>query len=212
MNTTFISTALSALVALPFIGGVLLANAASADNLVPTGNSSIFCDQGSALPIGICQTDNANVYFHMAVGTQALEAPDRAALNDMLDAQYRPGDLKLFEEPNPVFDGPSETDWIFQEGPIETEGTIGRTWCNDKVGTWECDQHYIKLEGSGQYYQNPRVTCHEVGHAVGLTHGPEANPSLDNDDAVLGCLRRPLSAITSHAIGAANKAQINSVY
>lgn len=192
-------------------GFTTAAVAAYADNLVPTGNSQIFCDQGSALPIGVCQTDNADVYWHMASGTQALEALDRAALEAMLGAQYAPGDLRLHYEANPTFDGPGETDWIFQEGPIDTEGTRGRTWCNDTVGTWECDQHYIKVEGPAGY-QNPKLTCHEVGHAVGLTHGPQASPVLDDDDADLGCMRRPLNAVTSNAIGAANKAQINAVY
>lgn len=188
------------------------AGIANADNLVPTGNTAVTCPQGYPPPHGNCQTDNATVYWHMASGTQALEAADRTALTNMLDAQYGPTDLTLIYDSTPVFSGGGETDWIYQEGPIEEEGVIGRTWCNDKVSTWACDQHYIKLEGSGQYFQNPKVTCHETGHAAGLTHGNAAYPVLPMNASSLGCLRAPLEAITSNALGSSNASQINAVY
>lgn len=192
-----------------FAAGVGIANA---DNMVPTGNTFVSCFPGYGPPVGICRTDNATVYWHMAGGTQALEPADRTALTNMLNAQYAPTDLTLVYDPTPVFSGSGETDWIYQEGPIAEEGTIGRTWCNDQVSTWVCDQHYIKLEGSGQYFQNPKVTCHETGHATGLTHGPDAVPALANNASSLGCLRRPLSAITSNALGSTQAAQINATY
>ena len=185
---------------------------AHGDNLVPTGNSAVTCTQGYPPPHGNCQTDNAKVYWHMAGGAQALEPADRAALTNMLNAQYAPTDLTLVYDSTPVFSGAGETDWIYQEGPIKDPGVVGRTWCNDKVGTWVCDQHYVKLEGSGQYFQNPKVTCHETGHAVGLTHGNVASPVLALNAPSLGCLRAPLAAITSNAPGSANVTQINQVY
>lgn len=200
--------------ALALLGASLAAGIgiANADNLVPTGNGAITCPQGYPPPHGTCRTDNAKVYWHMASGTQALEPADRTALTNMLTAQFGPTDLTLVYDSTPVFSGSGETDWIYQEGPIAEEGVIGRTWCNDKVSTWVCDQHYIKLEGSGQYFQNPKVTCHETGHAVGLTHGNAAHPVLAMNAASLGCLRAPLSAITSNALGSANVSQINAVY
>jgi len=187
---------------------------ADPDNLVPTGSSSDFCDQGldSGGNNGVCQTDNRDVYWHMAdSGERQLEQADRDSLTNMLNNRYALTDLVMHYDSSPAFDGDSETDWIYQED-VPPVGLIGYVWCNDQVGTsWECDQHYIKIQGGG-YYQDWKVTCHETGHATGLTHGDWANPVTNNSNSVLGCLRTPLSAITTSAIGDNNKDQINALY
>jgi len=186
------------------------ASVASADNLVPTGNSRIYCSQGYSLSSGICRTDNATVYWHAAdSGSYTLESNDRSALTSMLSAQYGPTHLELHYDSTPVFSGSGETDWIYQEGEVEP-GYAGWTWCNDQVSTWVCDQHYVKLE-SGNFL-NPKVTCHETGHAVGLTHGSEASPVLLGNASSLGCLRTPLTNITTNALGSSNATQINAAY
>lgn len=191
---------------------VVSAAHADPDNLVPTGSSSDFCDQSYHPPSnGACQTDNAQVFWHMTdSGDQQLEANDRDALKEMLNARYEPTDLDLTYDSTPVFSGGGETDVIYQEGPPPS-GLLGYGWCNDQVGTWECDQWYIKIEGGGRYL-DWKLTCHETGHGVGLTHGDWAHPTKALDDPVLGCLRSPLDRITTSALGANNKEQINAVY
>ncbi|MFS3128091.1 hypothetical protein ACLM5J_06770 [Nocardioides sp. Bht2] len=207
MKRSYIGLAAAMMSAFGLSFGIGAASAAP-DNLVPTGNPISGCGQGFSVG-GACQTDNKNVYWHMADGgAKALETNDRVALKAMLDDQFQ-GPMNLTYDSTPAFTGSAETDWIFQEdspGP----GLAGYVWCNDKIGTWRCDQHYIMIDTGA--YLNPKITCHETGHAVGLTHGDWATPSTANNASSLGCLRGPYSAITSNALGANNKAQIAAVY
>lgn len=64
----------------------------------------------------------------------------------MLDAQYRPTDLAFYYDTIPVFSGSAEADTIWQEGAVSGSAD-GRTWCDDPVGQWQRDQHYIRIEG-----------------------------------------------------------------
>lgn len=79
--------------------------------------------------------------------------------------------------------------------------------------TRSCDQHYVLFD-SDDYGNNPDapVICHEVGHTVGLTHGPDASsPALSYGDPLIGCMRTaPLTTDTS--IGVHNTGEINRIY
>ena len=65
----------------------------------------------------------------------------------MLDAQYRPTDLAFYYDTIPVFSGSAEADTIWQEGAVSGSAD-GRTWCDDPVGQWQCDQHCIRIDGA----------------------------------------------------------------
>lgn len=161
----------------------------------------------------ICRTDNASVTYYMdSNGQYELEAADRTAVQTALNNEFAPTDLTITYDSTPVFSGASETDIVYQEGDNIPADAMGITWCDDEVdGTvYDCDQQFIRIRGSGAY--NPIRTCHESGHAVGLMHGAESYPIVDNLDSRLGCMRTPTSAITSGDLGGNQVWHINHNY
>ena len=154
------------------------------------------------------QTDNAAVYYYMdSNGAYELETVDKNTVNNMLDAEYRPTVLAFHYDSTPVFSGGAETDTIWQEGAVSGSDE-GTTWCDNPVGLYACDQHYIRIEGAGTYTKG--LTCHEMGHAVGLVHGLNAAPSVPNQDASLRCMRKTVAA--SDILGTHNRSEINETY
>ncbi|MFI6288959.1 hypothetical protein ACIBCM_30155 [Streptomyces sp. NPDC051018] len=84
----------------------------------------------------------------------------------------------------------------------------GIAWCDDAgLPGSKCDQHYIRIEPSA-YHEG--VVCHEAGHAVGLLHGEDAAPALNDSHPALGCMRKPIGL--GMTLGANNRSQINSNY
>lgn len=186
-------------------GSVLLAGtawAANVDNLVPFG------PPGAIEPAVIERTDNRNVYYYFdSHGDYRLESRDRRVVNRMLDSQYRPTDLAFRYDATPKFSGSGETDTIWQEGRVSGSAE-GRAWCNDPYGYFRCDQHYIRIEGGGTITQG--LSCHEMGHAVGLTHGRDAYPSVSQRATFLRCMRTPVGS--GDVLGSHNRGQINANY
>lgn len=171
------------------------------DNLVP------YDPPGAQEPSSIYRTDNSDVYYYMAgSGSFGLESADKTVVRDMLSSQYVPTDLAIIYDTTLKTSGSGETDTIWQEGDVSGSAT-GRTWCDDPVGIRRCDQHYIRIE-PGHF--NRGLTCHEMGHAVGLTHGGDAYPSVSNQLASLACMRTPVS--TTDVLGPHNRDQINVNY
>jgi len=66
------------------------------------------------------------------------------------------------------------------------------TWCIDidPNSNYECDQHVIRILGDGQIRH--KVTTHETGHALGLTHGAEAYPVHGQCSPIMGVMRASL--------------------
>ncbi|MDW6063997.1 hypothetical protein SAZ11_46160 [Streptomyces sp. FXJ1.4098] len=186
--------------------------AAVTDNMYPTYNASRPCrdDPDGGDGILSCQTDNREVYYYMdSGGTYELESPDRTIVSDMLRDDYAPTDLARHYDSSPTFSGDAETDIIYQEGSTNIgSSSDGVTWCNDAVDARRCDQQYIRIRGNGYY--TPGLSCHETGHAVGLTHGQQADPKLNQTDSRLGCLQTPVSYGTG--LGANNRENINGAY
>jgi len=57
------------------------------------------------------------------------------------------------------------------------------------------------------------LACHEVGHGVGLTHGEDADPDVDNQAGFLGCMKtRALESQRVPWLGSHNISRINDVY
>ena len=112
---------------------------------------------------------------------------------------YAPTDLSISYNSTPSFSGSAETDLIFQEqdsGLTIPSSSLGITWCDNAQSstTHGCDQTYMRLRSPDGYrIFAGSVTCHEIGHAVGLLHGPNsAFPDGSavgvNDIARLGCM------------------------
>jgi hypothetical protein len=143
----------------------------------------------------------------------ALESVDRDVVAKAV-AKYRDStDLTFTAVSTPVLSGSGETDIIFQESSSGLpESVRGATWCNDAVdGTsYDCDQQYIRIRGDGAYTQT--VTSHEMGHAFGLLHGPNASPAQSNGTSTMGIMRTPVSAITSTDLGSTVISNINFHY
>lgn len=185
-------------------GLVLTLNTASwgltTDNLVP------FIAPGAIEPAGIYQTDNADVWFYMdSVGDYSLNSTNKSVVNNTIDSQYRPTALAFHYDDTPTFSGGGETDHVWQKGLVDGSAE-GRAWCND-VNIDVCDQHYIRIE-TGHYNQG--LVCHEMGHAVGLTHGRDASPPVSQTEPELRCLRTPVSS--GDILGAHNTRMINGTY
>lgn len=187
------------------------ASAAALDNMIPTGNYAPQCyNQTLNNIIGLCQTDNAAVsaYMEGSVSTN-MRSRIRDALDNSFDATAA---LSVSYPSSPVYSGGGETDIIYQQGSIPYSGTVGITWCNDAVdgSAFKCDQTYIRFT-TDTYYEHRALTCHETGHAVGLTHGADAYPYASNTDSRLGCMVTPYN-VDAYTLGANNVNEIDQVY
>lgn len=164
----------------------------------------------------MCQRDNHDVYWYADSNDPGeLESNDVASVQDVLADQYSPTDLAIHYDSTPVFSGDAETDLIFQEAdtgmPIP-EASLGITWCEAAAPAYcECDQTYMRLDGPDGYrIEGGSVTCHEIGHAVGLVHGTEASPAQDPGAFKLGCMVNENVFPTN--LGAASAHQIDIHY
>ncbi len=142
-------------------------------------------------------------------GEFELESEDRSVVTNMLSSRYEPTDLNVSYDSSPVFSGSGETDVIYQEGIVQS-GFDGVAWCDDSspAPVYDCDQQYVRIRGNGVY--NTGLACHETGHAVGLVHGANSNPTTSQTDADLGCMRTPVPS--GSALGANQVNRINQMY
>ncbi|SPL88239.1 unnamed protein product [[Actinomadura] parvosata subsp. kistnae] len=105
--------------------------------------------------------------------------------------------------------GDHETDIVYESGdlPDDVGGARGLVWCDDAISDKKCDQHYARFKS-----RTPVQTtgCHETGHAVGLTHGAQAEPKVANRHSSLGCMRAPYT--DGPYLGGHNVAMINKTY
>ncbi len=178
------------------------------DTILPTHTFNEPCPQGS----GPCRTDNETLYYYMdsVADGWMLEPADQDGVREMLYKEYLPTDLQVYYDPDPTFTGVGETDLVYREGPVAGEAD-GITYCNDKEdgSVWLCDQQYIEIEG-GLYYYHLGISCHETGHGVGLMHGSQAYPRLDDYDDRLGCMQK--ITYPSQPLGNLSTNNINYVY
>ncbi|WP_448317851.1 hypothetical protein [Streptomyces sp. CO7] len=182
------------------------AEAAVTDNMYPTSNFAPSCYDGSMSDGTFCQTDNATLTVYRQ-GT--LTSGEKSAISSALTGYYGPTDLAVSIKSSGVYSGDSETDIVYQAGSLPAT-TIGRAWCNDAVTSRKCDQHYVRFNDNTSSIGaiNKSDTCHESGHAVGLTHGPQAAPKLGLYDNRLGCM----SYNDVYGLGSNNVQNINATY
>lgn len=171
------------------------AAAIAVDFIVPTGTNSppgFDCtDQPESGPTsdpGVCKTDNRLWRWYMdSQGEFELENEDRTEAQGAIEVWDDNTQMERDYHSNPVFEGPGETDLVFQEGVVEAFPVAGGiTWCVDREnGTnWVCDSHYVRIRGNGVYEK--WLAAHEAGHGLGLTHGQQAMPQKGENDPITG--------------------------
>jgi hypothetical protein len=194
-------TVVAAVVAVGALAAAAASLATHVDNMFKTANYNPDCRDGT-LGDPFCQTDNATLTVWRE---GSLSSTGRANIASTLNNEYAPTDLAVSFVSSPSYSGSAETDIIYQQGTVS--GTAdGIAWCNDAVSSTKCDQHYNRFDSASP---SVALACHETGHAVGLTHGAQASPSLSNGDNSLGCMTTP---VETSDLGAHNTNMINATY
>jgi len=169
---------------------MLVSSACHFDSMFKTGNTAWNCsDQGSSTPsvtsARFCRTDNSSLTYFVE---SSISSAGEVRIDSRMNNVYSPTDLSVTKQSSPSYSGGSATDIIFTQRNLPA-GYLGLTWCDDAVDSSKCDQHYVAFGDDTPYSS---VACHEAGHAIGLTHGAEASPTISNDDATnLGCMVTP---------------------
>jgi hypothetical protein len=174
------------------------------DNMFPTSHTSTWC---VASRDHFCQTDNSELTIHKR---STLSQAGKDNINTTLFGSWDTTDLNVTRHSTPTMTGPSETDIIYGVNPDDVpSGFTGWTWCDDTVGSFQfkCDQHFVKFE----FNPSVALACHETGHAVGLTHGDDADPQVSNQHYELRCMRTPVPEHDPY-VGPHNVERVNSVY
>ena len=199
--------------------GVRAAATHDYDGMMPTAFYNEKCVNANPPTVSghVCRTDNADLYWYAdSIDPRELESNDVSVVTDVLSTQYAPTVLAIHYDSTPVFEGSGETDLILQEAEAALpmpSGAAGVTWCNDAVNGayYECDQTYVRIPGpDGFRVHGGSVTCHEIGHVVGLVHGNDASPRLDAGDLRLGCMVNENEF--PPGLGSANMHLINDTY
>lgn len=176
------------------------------DSMFQTANYAPTCqDGGSAYPGGstFCRQQDSAVSLYRQ---SSLGATGQSQVAQSWQNQFNATDLQgTFV--TPVYSGSEETDIIYQQGNPGDPNVLGATWCDDAVGNIICDQHYVFFASDTP---GTPVTCHETGHAVGLTHANNASPASAGSDPAYYCMRSPNSG--TGVLGAHNVHQINVNY
>lgn len=180
--------------------------------MAPTANYPGPCTAGN--PGGkYCQTDNRTL---TAFRETSLADAGKSAIAWTLDHSYDTTNLNVHYPSSASYSGDAETDIIYRAKATDVEaGDDGITWCNDRASSTRCDQHYVSFRyatvasSTTDTSYARGLACHETGHAVGLTHGEHASPSVDNEDERLACMMK--SASTEY-LGTANAQSIQTTY
>jgi hypothetical protein len=189
------------------VSSVAGSQAIAADNMYKTANANWNCWDGTMSNGLFCQTDNSALSVFMQ---STVSSARTTTIKNMLGSQYNPTDLNVSYPATPSYSGDSETDIIYQVSTSGFSGTtIGQTWCDDSVSSTKCDQEYVRFRGTLQF--DTELTCHETGHAVGLTHGANASPAESNTASELGCMETPDSS-NRPGVGSHNQSEINATY
>lgn len=192
-----------------FFGAAGLADAAwgaVTDNIYKTANYSPDCHDSRIANLDdavFCQTDNNAVSIWRE---GSMSATGKSDIGWTWSNSYNSTDLNVNYPSSPRYSGEGETDIIYRQQDISDTGLDGVTFCEDAQTDTKCDQAYVTFDSATP---GRALTCHETGHAVGLTHGREASPRLDQQDDRLFCMKQ--LADTPY-LGPNNRENINSVY
>lgn len=172
------------------------------DSMFQTANANWSCSDWGSSPNGMnCRTDNSTF---TAYSESSLSSAGKSTINSVLNSEFDPTDLSLTIESSGVYSGGSETDVILQYRTDLAAGLSGQAWCDDSVSSTKFDQHYAAFDTDSPSYA---LACHEIGHTVGLLHGPQSYPAQLDSNSDLGCMGTSGSSLGSH-----NADQINATY
>jgi hypothetical protein len=191
-----------ALAAVAALATAAVALAVHVDSMYPTANYSPTCVDGS-MGSTFCQTDNATLTVYRE---SSLTSTGKSNIAFVLDNEYHVTDLNVSYPSTPSYSGDAETDIIYQQRGDVPSNLDGIAWCNDAVTSVRCDQHYNAFRSSSP---GRAISCHETGHAVGLTHGANASPAISQTDPSLACMQTPTP---TGDLGAHNTNSINATY
>lgn len=187
------------------------------DNIMPTAgpNGITSCKKG-----GVCQSDGGSLTVYRGNLGPAMGSATYMTLFGSYDTTNL---APVFEVSSPTESGPGETDIIFKYYSAPSS-VYGRAECDDpSIGNDRCDSFYVYFNmdflnahvGASWYTTfTQALACHEIGHAVGLTHGFNANPVISNQNESLHCMRTDMYAWGQDdpTLGTHNVDMINSVY
>lgn len=194
-----------------FLGGTallfLLTGPVSAhhfDSMFKTPNANWNCSDWGSSPNGsFCQNDNSDVTYCIESSLSGAST----TINSVLSNEFAPTDLTVTYDSTCDYSGGSETDIVFQYLSSLPGNADGYAWCDDSNNSTQCDQHYNAFRHTSPWYS---LVCHEIGHAIGLTHGPQADPQQADATADLGCMGN--AAFYQNFLGSHNASQIDATY
>lgn len=169
------------------------------DSMRPTTNYFEECATDN-----FCTTDNSTLTFF---SQGSLSPYSRTQIRSVLENQFDPTDLTVTRQDPPRYEGSAETDIVYRIGSLPP-GIGGAAECNDPIGLWKCDQHYVTFAND---FWAQHITCHESGHAVGLTHPQDASPALPSSHASFACMKT-VDNYNANGLGAHNVSQIDGEY
>lgn len=198
-----VPTFVAALVAIALIVGVSNTAAHHFDSIYKTANASWNCFDGTLSHGNYCQTDDRTFSVH---AESSISITGKNTILSVLSSEFNTTVLSVVWVLVPVYTGSNETDVIAQQSSALPPTVAGIAYCDDAVSSTRCDQHYVLFAVSSP---SSRLVCHELGHAVGLTHGAQAAPAQPDNTADLGCMGTHVSGT---GLGGHNQTQINSTY
>ena len=200
------SLAVAGALAVSSLTGAGAALAADYDNMYPTGNYPGPCGGGTMEAAGFCLTDSRGITAFRKYGHFAQSGLDniQSSLNRYIDGTVL--SYYFVGVDGVVYSGAEQTDIVYDVGTVPGN-LLGITSCNHAADSVSCDQHFVRFPANAP---STNTTCHETGHAVGLTHGQEAWPSISNHDDRLQCMTT--QPIEVNTVGPNNKGWINATY
>lgn len=197
---------------LSVIGAPIVVLANHVDSIYPTGSTTWICGDGQQGTIPgtqlFCLSDHSYILTYFV--ELSIDDAGWGTLVNTMNNQYNPTDLVTIDmewSGGPSYTGADQTDIIYQRRTDIPGTALGVTYCDAPLTFTRCDQQYVVLRSASP---TSDVLCHETGHALGLTHGRQAFPTVLDSDPTLRCMRNP--ATGDATLGSHNAALINENY
>lgn len=172
--------------------------------MVPTATYDVLCSSSAPYTGPQCQTDNETLTVFRG---STLSAAASSNITTALNSWYDVTTLNVVYEVSQVTTGTSQTDITYGINGSVPPPSQGYTYCAAAVSGYKCNRQVIHFINNTVI--NKGLACHETGHAVGMVHGQQNAPKLNDDDDRLQCMRTPTFDVGN---GDWNRHQINNTY